>query len=159
MAGCAGRWQIFPLAAVSVEEQRGRGQPPSLGESSDLQPLAFLQYLPEFGGEGFNRAEHHPTAEVVYAGWSRKGAVLGAEQDGVPNPVAPAITWNIILLHLEPVQDICRCISQYTYFLLPFLRDPFPSSPSTLGRLDLQSVLSHLHCKQELPTHLGTPRA
>lgn len=68
MVGSDGRWQIFPLAAVSVEEPCGRGQPWSLGESSDLQPLAFLQYLPEFSGEGVDTEERHPTVRVAH-GW------------------------------------------------------------------------------------------
>lgn len=33
----------FSISCISVEEPRGRGHPASLGESSDLQPLAFLQ--------------------------------------------------------------------------------------------------------------------
>lgn len=78
----------------------GGGQLPSLGESPDLQALAFLQDLPEFSGEVVNRAEHHPTAWVVLIGWSPApgvGAVHGAELDSFfplpfPIPTAPAIS-------------------------------------------------------------------
>lgn len=58
----AGRWRMCPQ---SLWKNNGRGPLPSLGESPNLQLLAFLQNLPEFSGEVVNRAEHHPTARVV----------------------------------------------------------------------------------------------
>lgn len=77
---------MFPQ---SPWKNNGRGQLPSLGESPDLQPLAFLQDFPEFRGEVVNRAERHPTARIIPAGWSPAQGMeagLGAELGSFPFP-------------------------------------------------------------------------
>lgn len=74
----------FSISCLSVKEPRGRGHPASLGESPDLQPLAFLQSPPEFGGEGVDKAECLPTAGVVRLDGAPLQEQVGAEPGGIP---------------------------------------------------------------------------
>lgn len=120
----------FSISCLSVKEPRGRGHPASLGESSDLQPLAFLQLPPEFGGEGVDKAECHPTAGVVRL----DGAPL--QEQELPLVLSQVVSHPTPITPATPRDATRKFISHHMRLLLFFLGDPVPP-PSTLVGLVL----------------------